>query len=54
VELADGMLSVELAKAMGGWLWHNGKIDNMPKLGPGYLDGFVTEIAKDKMESIDG
>jgi hypothetical protein len=46
------MLSIELVKVVGDWLWHNGKIDSMPELGPGWLDGFVVEITKGKMASI--
>jgi hypothetical protein len=46
------MLSIELVKVVGDWLWHNGKIDSMSELGPGWLDGFVVEITKGKMASI--
>jgi hypothetical protein len=28
-ELAEGMLSVELAEVRDGWLWRNGMIDSM-------------------------
>jgi hypothetical protein len=29
VELVEGMLFVELAEAVDGWLWRNGRIDSM-------------------------
>jgi hypothetical protein len=49
------MLFVELAKAGGGWLWHNGRIDNKQELVPGYCLGeFVVERAKGRMLNVDG
>jgi hypothetical protein len=35
VGLEEGMLSVELVKAGGGWLWCSDRIDNKPELVPG-------------------
>jgi hypothetical protein len=47
VELAEGMLSMELVKVADGWLWRNGSIDNMPEDGIGYFGKLVVEKAKD-------
>jgi hypothetical protein len=52
VELVEGMLSMELAKAVDDWLWRNGKIDNMLEVGLGYFGKLVVERVKDKMENI--
>jgi hypothetical protein len=55
VELAESMLFVELAKAEGGWLWHNGRIDNKQELVPGYCLGeFVVERAKGRIRDGNG
>jgi hypothetical protein len=54
VELAEGMLFVELVKAMGGWWWHSGRIDNKPEFSPGYFSGLVAERAKGRIENIGG
>jgi hypothetical protein len=35
MELVMGMLSMKLVKVVDDWLWHNGKIGNMPKVGLG-------------------
>jgi hypothetical protein len=55
VELAEGMLSAEVVDAVGGWLWHSDKIDNIPKV---VFDWFgrllVVKRAKDKMVSTGG
>jgi hypothetical protein len=32
MELMDGMLSVEVADAADGWLWHSDTIDCMPEV----------------------
>jgi hypothetical protein len=48
------MLFLELVKVVGDWLWRNGRFDNMSELGPSYLDGFMAEIAKDRMACIGG
>jgi hypothetical protein len=49
------MLSVELVKAEGDWLWHSDRIDNKPELVPRYCLGvFVVERAKGRMRSISG
>jgi hypothetical protein len=37
VELVEGRLFVELAKAMHDWLWCSDRIGNKPKLGLGCL-----------------
>jgi hypothetical protein len=49
-----GMLFVELMKAMGGWLWHNDRIDKRPELVLDLLGGLVAKTAKGKMENIAG
>jgi hypothetical protein len=54
VGLAEGMLSVELAKIVDDWLWHNGRIDNMSEVGLGFFGMLVVEKAKDMMENIAG
>jgi hypothetical protein len=53
VELAEGMLFVELAKAKGDWLWHSDRIDNKSELSLGCLCGFVVERVKGRTENID-
>jgi hypothetical protein len=54
VELVKGILFVELMKAMGGWLWHNDRIDKRPELVIDLLGGLVAKTAKGKMENIAG
>jgi hypothetical protein len=54
VELAEGMLSVEQAKVADDWLWHNGRIDNIPKVGFSCFGKLELERAKDRMEIIAG
>jgi hypothetical protein len=49
---AEGMLSVELMKAMDDWLLHSDMMGNKPKLGIGCLDNFAMDRAKGRMESI--
>jgi hypothetical protein len=55
VELAEGMLSTEVADAAGGWLLHSDKIDCISEV---VLDWFgrlvVVKRAKDKMMGIGG
>jgi hypothetical protein len=46
VELAEGMLFVELAKARDGWLWCSDRIGNKSKLGLCCLGEFVMERVK--------
>jgi hypothetical protein len=41
VELAEGMLSVELVKVVHDWLWHNGRTDSMLKVGLGCFGKLV-------------
>jgi hypothetical protein len=43
VEQEEGMLFVELAEVGDGWLWHNGMINSMPKVGLGCFDVFVVK-----------
>jgi hypothetical protein len=52
VELAGGMLSVELVRVAVGWLWCNGMTDSMPEVELGLFDKLVVERARDNMESI--
>jgi hypothetical protein len=54
VELAEGMLSMELAEVGVGWLWSSGMIDSMPKVGLGCFGEFVVEKVKDRVVSIAG
>jgi hypothetical protein len=55
VELAQGMLFVELVKDGGGWLWCNDRVDNKLKLVLGYwLGGFMLERGKSRKGSIGG
>jgi hypothetical protein len=42
-ELAEGLLPMELAKVTGGWLWRNGRIDNMPEVGLGCFGRLVVK-----------
>jgi hypothetical protein len=52
VELAEGMLSVELVEVEDGWLWYNGMIDNTLEVGIGCFGEFVVERVKDRTVSI--
>jgi hypothetical protein len=54
VKLAESMLYVELAKAGGGWLWHNDMIDNKSEPVPGCLGGLAVEKSKGGMGNING
>jgi hypothetical protein len=53
VELG-GILSVELVKVVDDWLWHNGRIDNTPKVGLGCFGMLVVDRVKGRMENIAG
>jgi hypothetical protein len=46
------MLSVKLADAMNGWLWHNGKIDSMPEVVFDWFGRLGVKQVNDRMESI--
>jgi hypothetical protein len=52
VELADGMLFVELMKAGGDWLWCSDMIDNKSEFALGCLGEFVAEKARGRIENI--
>jgi hypothetical protein len=55
VELVEDKLFVKLAKAGGGWLWHNDRIDKKLELVPGCcFGGFVGHREKGRMRSIIG
>jgi hypothetical protein len=54
VELAEGMLFAEVADAMGGWLWCNGKIDSMPEVVLDWFGRLVVKKVKDRMVTIAG
>jgi hypothetical protein len=45
------MLSGELARAMGDWLWHSNRIGNELEFGLGCLDNSVLGRTKGRMES---
>jgi hypothetical protein len=49
VEVAEGMLFVELAKGRGEWLWRSDRIVNKPELGLGCK--FAVGRAKGGMEN---
>jgi hypothetical protein len=51
VELARGMLYVELVKVVDGWLWRNDRIDNIPVVGLGYFGKLVVTRVKDTMKN---
>jgi hypothetical protein len=53
-ELAEGLLPMELAKVTGGWLWRNGRIDNMPEVGLGCFGRLVVKKMKDRIGNITG
>jgi hypothetical protein len=42
---------VELAKVERDWLWHNGRIGSMSKIGFDYFGKLVVEKVKDRMEN---
>jgi hypothetical protein len=46
VELAGGMLSVELVRVAVGWLWCNGMTDSMPEVELDLFDKLVVERAR--------
>jgi hypothetical protein len=48
------MLSVKLAKVVDDWLWHNGRIDNMPAVCLDCFGKFVIERVGHRMENIAG
>jgi hypothetical protein len=49
--LAEVTLFVELAKVERDWLWHNGRIGSMSKIGFDYFGKLVVEKVKDRMEN---
>jgi hypothetical protein len=51
-ELTEGILSLELGKAVGDRLWRNARIDNTSDVGLGYFGKLVVRRVKDKMENI--
>jgi hypothetical protein len=51
-ELTEGILSLELGKAVGDRLWRNARIDNTSDVGLGYFGKLVVGRVKDKMENI--
>jgi hypothetical protein len=54
VELAEGMLSVGLAKVEDGLLWHNGVTGNMLEVEFGYFGKLGLKNAKGMMGNIIG
>jgi hypothetical protein len=54
VALAEGMLSVELAKVKDDWLWHNGMTGSMPEVEFGYFGRLGLENTKGRMGYIVG
>jgi hypothetical protein len=46
------MLFVEFVKAVGDWLWSNGMIGEVPKVGLGFSGRLVVGRMKDKMKNI--
>jgi hypothetical protein len=54
VLLVKCMLFTELVKVEDGWLWSNGRIGSMPKVGSYYFGRLVVEEAKDRMKNIVG
>jgi hypothetical protein len=52
VELVEGTLFGELAKVVGDWLWHNGRIGSMSDVGLGCSDSIVVGKVNDMMENI--
>jgi hypothetical protein len=54
VVLAEGILFVKPTKVDDDWLWRNGRIDSMPKVGFDCFDKLVLERVNDMMENIAG
>jgi hypothetical protein len=54
VELVEGKLFTELAKARGGWLWHSYRIDSITNVVLCYCLGDFVEKAKGMMVNIVG
>jgi hypothetical protein len=52
--LAEGMLSVELAKVEGDWLWRSGMTGNMLEIGFGCFGRLGLESAEGGMGNIAG
>jgi hypothetical protein len=52
--LAEGMLSIELEKVEGYWLWHSGMTDNMSEDGFSYFGRLWLESVEGRMENITG
>jgi hypothetical protein len=52
VELAEGMLFVELMKTGDDWLWHSDRTDNKPELFLGCLGEFVAEKVRGRTKNI--
>jgi hypothetical protein len=48
------MLYVELANVTGDWMWHSGRIDNMPEVRLGWFDKLMLEKVNDKLGNIGG
>jgi hypothetical protein len=53
-ELVGSVLFVEFAKVVDDWLWSNGMIGGMPKVGLGYSGRLVVGRIKDRMRNIAG
>jgi hypothetical protein len=45
---------MELVDVVDGWLWRNGKINNMPEVVFGWFGRLVVKKAEDKMVSTIG
>jgi hypothetical protein len=54
VTLAEGMLSVELVKVEGDWLWHSGMTSNIPEVRFGYFGRLGLECMEGRMGNIAG
>jgi hypothetical protein len=54
VGLAESMLSVELVKVEGDWLWCSGMTGNIPEVGIGYFGRLGLESAEGIMGNIAG
>jgi hypothetical protein len=54
VKLEEGMLFEELMKVAGNWLWRNGRIGSMSKVGFEFSGRVAVEEVNDRMESIAG
>jgi hypothetical protein len=46
------MLFVELAKVVDDWMWHSGRIGNMPEVRLACSGKLAVERAKDRMENM--